>query len=107
MGEFSSRVEAQRQILKVVNSRDWPREQLFAVTAAAIQRWASTNGLDTSAAVVKLLNSASAQIFVMANHSDDPIAGIYALSKQRVVVLARQVQEELSRWDWPSQTSIA
>jgi len=52
-------------------------------------------------AIVKLLYSASAQIFVMANQSDDPIAGIYALSKQRVVVLARQVQEELSSWDSP------
>jgi hypothetical protein len=103
MGEFSSRVEAQRQILKVVNSRDWSGEQLFAVTTAAIQRWASTNGLDTSTAVVKLLHSASAQIFVMANHSDDPIAGTYSLSKQRVVVLARQVQEELSSWDSPNR----
>jgi hypothetical protein len=103
MGEFSSRVEAQRQILKVVNSRDWSGEQLFAVTTAAIQRWASTNGLDTSTAVVKLLHSASAQIFVMANHSDDPIAGTYSLSKQRVVVLARQVQEELSNWNSPNR----
>jgi hypothetical protein len=99
MGEFSSRVEAQRKILKVVNSRDWSGEQLFSVTTAAIQRWASTNGLDTSTTVVKLLHSASAQIFVMANHSDDPIAGTYALSKQKVLVLARQVQEEISSWD--------
>jgi hypothetical protein len=100
MGEFSSRVEAQRQILKVVNSRDWLGEQLFAVTTTAIQRWASTNGFDTSTTIVKLLHSASAQIFVMANHSDDPIAGTYAMSKQRVVVLARQLQEELSSCDF-------
>jgi hypothetical protein len=86
MGEFSSRVEAQRKILKVVNSRDWSGEQLFSVTTA-------------STTVVKLLHSASAQIFVMANHSDDPIAGTYALSKQKVLVLARQVQEEISSWD--------
>jgi hypothetical protein len=103
MGEFSSRVEAQRQILKVVNSRDCLGAQPFAVTTAAIQRWASTNGLDTSTAVVKLLHSVSAQIFVMANHIDDPIAETYSLSKQRVVVLARQVQEELSSWDSPNR----
>jgi hypothetical protein len=103
MGEFSSRVEAQRQILKVVNNRDWLGEQLFAITTPAIQRWASTNGLDTSTAVVKLLHSASAQIFVMANHSDDPIAGSYTLSKQKVLSIARQVQEELSSWDSPNR----
>ena len=39
-----------------------------------------------------LLHLACAQIFVMANHSDDPIAGPYSLSKQRVVVLARQIK---------------
>lgn len=105
MGEFSSRVETQRQILKVVNSRDWPSEQLFAVTTAAIQRWASINGLDTSTTIVKLLHSASVQIFVMANHSDDPIAGTAALSKQMVLVLARQVQEELSNWNSPGTGS--
>jgi hypothetical protein len=99
MGEFSSRVEAQRQILKVVNGRPWPREQLFALTTAAIQRWTSANGVDASTTFVKLLNSASAQIFVMANHSDDPIAGSYALSKQKVAAIAQQVGEELSTWD--------
>jgi len=94
----SSRVEAQRQILKAVNSREWSGEQLFALTTAAIQRWASANGVDTSTALVKLLNSASAQIFVMANHSDDPIAGSYVMSKQRVVAIALQVKEELAGW---------
>jgi hypothetical protein len=99
MGEFSSRVEAQRRILKVVNRKNWSGDQLFAVTIPAIQLWASTIGLDTSTPVVKLLHSASAQIFVMANHSDDPIAGSYTLSKQKVLSIAQQVREELSSWD--------
>ena len=44
MGEFGRRVEAQRQILKVVNSRDWSGEQLFAVTTSRN----STMGIDRS-----------------------------------------------------------
>jgi hypothetical protein len=98
MGEFSSRVESQRQILKVVNGEPWAKEQLFALTTSAIQRWASVNNVDMSTRLVKLLNSASAQIFVMANHSDDPIAGSYALSRQSVETIAGQLQEELSNW---------
>jgi hypothetical protein len=98
MGEFSSRVESQRQILKAVNSRPWAREQLFALTTNAIQRWASVNNVDSSSRLAKLLHSASAQIFVMANHSEDQIAGAYAISKERVDAIAAQVSEEISEW---------
>ena len=97
MGEFSSRIESQRQILKVVNSRPWPREQLFALTTTAIQRWASVNNVDSSSLLAKLLSSASAQIFVMANHSEDQIASAYALSKRRVDAIAAHVSEEISK----------
>jgi hypothetical protein len=98
MGEFSSRIESQRQILKAVNSRPWAGEQLFALTTSAIQRWASVNNIDTSSRLAKLLSSASAQIFVMANHSEDQIAGAYALSKKRVDAIAAKVIEEVSNW---------
>ena len=98
MGEFSSRIESQRQILKVVNSRPWPREQLFALTTTAIQRWASVNNVDSSSLLARLLSSASAQIFVMANHSEDQIAGAYTLSKERVDAIAVRVIEEVSNW---------
>ena len=96
MGEFSSRIESQRQILKAVNSRPWAREQLFALSRSAIQRWASVNNIDTSSHLARLLSSASAQIFVMANHSEDQIAGAYALSKERVNAIAVRVAEEVA-----------
>jgi len=98
MGEFSSRIESQRQILKAVNSRSWAKEQLLALTASGIQRWTSVNNVDSSSRLAKLLNSASAQIFVMANHSEDQISGAYALSKERVDAIAVQVGEEVSNW---------
>jgi hypothetical protein len=46
--------------------------------------------------LAKLLSSASAQIFVMANHSEDQIAGAYALSKERVNAIAVRVAEEVA-----------
>jgi hypothetical protein len=98
MGEFSSRIESQRRILKAVNSRPWAKEQLFALTATAIQRWVSVNNVDSSSRLVELLSSASGQIFVMANHSEDQVADAYTLSKEEVGVIAAQVAEEISRW---------
>jgi hypothetical protein len=97
MTELSNRVEAQRKILRVVNSRRWRNEQLFSLTTSAIYRWASRNGLDTSSKLFGLLSSASAQIFVTANHSDDPVAGTYLITQQRVTEIERDVKTEVAR----------
>lgn len=99
MEEFNTRIESQRQILKAVNSRPWAREQLFALNTTAIQRWTSANNVDSSSRLVKLLYSASAQIFVMANHSEDQIAPAYVMSKDRVGAIALQVSEEIAKWE--------
>jgi hypothetical protein len=95
MNEFSNRVDAQRQILRAVNNRPWKNEQLFALNQKAIQRWIVANQVDPSSKLVQLLNEASAQIFVMANHSDDPIAGAYLLTKERVYFIENLIREEL------------
>lgn len=92
MSEFSSRVEAQRRILKVVNEYAWPSEQLFALNSGAIQRWATGNLVDHSSSLYRLLNAASSEIFVMANHSDDPIAGTYAITRRRVEQIEKEVR---------------
>lgn len=97
MGEFSNRIESQRQILKAVNSRTWAKEQLFSLNTSAIQRWTSVNNVDSSSRLAKLLYSASAQIFVMANHSEDQIAQAYLLSKDRVDAIALKVCAEISK----------
>jgi hypothetical protein len=72
---------------------------LFALTISALERWASVNNVDTSSRLAKLLSSASAQIFVMANHSEDQITGAYALSRDTVNAIAAQVSQEISNWE--------
>ena len=96
MEEFSSRVEAQRQLVQAVNTHEWKREQLFALTEKAIQRWSTVNQIDSTTRLVKLLRAASLQVFVMANHSDDPIAGAYLLSRERVKTIEKELQAELA-----------
>ncbi|MGB0123174.1 MAG: hypothetical protein WBP63_07040, partial [Silvibacterium sp.] len=72
-------------------------EQLFALSANAIQRWVSANRLVESTTLVRLLYGASAEIFVMANHSDEPIAGTYLMSRQRVAAIKIEIENELDR----------
>ena len=96
MGEFSSRVDAQRQILKVVNDKPWKSEQLLALNSKAIQRWITVNHLDAATRLVTLLDEASSRIFVMANLSDDPIAADYKLTREQVDSLELNIREELA-----------
>lgn len=95
MSEFTGRVEAQRQILTAINRNASKVEQLFSLNAAAIQRWVAANHIVPSSPLVKLLHEASAQIFAMANHSDDPVAGTYKLTRQRVAALSQKIEREL------------
>lgn len=95
MSEFLSRVDAQRQLLKVVNEKSWGKEELFALTNKAITRWSSLNNIDSSSQLVQLLNAATSRLFVMANHSDDPIAGEYQLTYQEVVAIEAELRKAL------------
>ena len=97
MNEFNGRLEAQRRILKVVNESSTQNEQLFALNLKAISRWGTANGHDSSAAVTRLLSEASSNVFAMANNSDDPIAGSYAISTKRLRVLEDQIRVELAK----------
>ena len=80
MGEFSSRVDAQRQILKVVNSRDWHGGAALCLN----HRRDSTMGIDQLPQNIRYYCEAFALCFRSSvcdgnYNSDDPIAGIYAL----------------------------
>lgn len=95
MTELSNRIGAQRHIVKLVNQKHWKSEQLFALSDSSIKRWALANGIDAETRLVKLLHSASATFFTMANHSDDPIAGEYGLSRSNLAEIERLIAAEL------------
>jgi hypothetical protein len=91
MNEFSSRIDAQRSLLKIVNEKVRKNEELFSLTTKAIERWSSANSIGASSQIVQLLNAASSRIFTMANWSDDPIAGEYILSEQEVSAIGEEI----------------
>ena len=96
MSEFSSRVEAQRRLLKIVNDYSWSGEPLIALNEGAIDRWAITNKLDSSSRFLSLLRDASSRIFVMANNSDDPICGAYRISSIELLEIGNKLSVALA-----------
>lgn len=70
---FSDRMDAQRVVLKQINQMAWPREELFALSEDAIQRWVSTNRLGDDNEVVKLAREAGDALLFLANASQEQI----------------------------------
>ena len=95
MSEFLNRMNAQRAILQVVNSRRW-REELFGLSAQAIDRWVSSNNLGSDAEVVSLLRRASDHLSFLANKSQEQVSDEYRRAIENVEHLAREIGEKLT-----------
>jgi hypothetical protein len=79
MGDsFSDRMDAQRVILKQINQIAWPREELFALSEDAIQRWLSVNRLGEDNKVVKLAREAGDALLFLANASQEQVSPEYS-----------------------------
>jgi hypothetical protein len=94
MTEFNSRIEAQRQVLQIVNSRPWA-EELFSLSSKAIQRWIFVNRLNAGSSIVSLVQLAAKELFFLANHSEDQISREYLTSAQQIAEIARLLKTEM------------
>ncbi|MEW6159833.1 MAG: hypothetical protein AB1813_20570, partial [Verrucomicrobiota bacterium] len=64
MNEFINRIDAQRRILQVVNSFKWETEELFGLSAKAIERWVAVNRI-AEPRLVDLVSQAAAKLFFL------------------------------------------
>ena len=71
MSEFSNRIKAQREALKVVNGSGLFREPLLSLTEKAIDRWSNNNTLSNTDRSILLLKEMSGTLFFLANKSQE------------------------------------
>jgi len=91
---FSNRIEAQRQVLQLVNRRNWGTEQLFGLSAKAIERWIAVNRMDPEANLIKLVKSASEKLFFLANRSQEQISEEYKAMSCEIASIAKTIELE-------------
>ncbi|MGB8541024.1 MAG: hypothetical protein WCD49_05225 [Candidatus Acidiferrales bacterium] len=94
MSEFNSRIEAQRQILQLVNRKKWEKEELFGLSNHAIDRWISVNRIDPESRLVGLVRSASSKLFFLANKSQEQVSEEYKAVSSEIVSIARNIGTE-------------
>jgi hypothetical protein len=95
MNEFNNRIEAQRQILQLVNRYGWAVEELFGLSAKGIGRWISVNRIDPKAALVELVQTASSKLFFLANKSQEQVSSEYRDASTEISLLTAAIESEV------------
>jgi hypothetical protein len=97
MHEFNNRIEAQRSILKTINSRNWAAEELAGLSHNTIERWISANRIDPESRLVALVKECGAKLFFLANKSQDQISPEYEQAAGQLESVRHAIESELKR----------
>ena len=92
MDEFVNRTAAQRRVLRVVNQRKWPQEELFGLSRKAIGRWVVSNGIPTESPLLDLIEQASTKLFFLANKSQEQISEEYQTVSSEITAITLQIE---------------
>lgn len=92
MDEFVGRMQTQRHILHVVNSKVSRAEELCGLSAGALRRWELAHQLSPSSELMILLRELSSELFFMATRSQEPVSDEYKLHQQNIIRLVGQLE---------------
>src|SRR5258706_13185421 len=96
MNEFINRIEAQRRILQVVNRVNWETEELFGLSAKAIERWVGVNRV-AEPRLIDLVSQAAAKLFFLANKSQEQVSPEYRATAREVTSIASAIESEVKK----------
>jgi len=98
MSEFNNRIDAQRRILRTVNSTLRLKEELYGLSAGALERWSRTNAIDPGHAVLRLLHEAADKLFFLSNKSQEQITDEYSALSAEVDRLSIEIRVACSHF---------
>ena len=84
MDEFNNRMDAQRNVLKVINRQVDKKEELCGLSKKAIERWIVANQINSQSEVCQILYSISEKLFFLANKSQEQISEEYRLVSSEI-----------------------
>lgn len=94
MSEFNNRVDAQRSILLSLNHAGW-KEELYGLSAGAIDRWLAANAVDRGSELARLLFELGAKLFFLAHKSQEQVTEDYRSRTEEVHRLAQRIPDLL------------
>lgn len=97
MSDFNNRIDAQRNILRLVNTRVWQTEELSGLSSKAINRWILANQIDATSPLAELISVAGLALFFLANKSQEQVTDEYKHRSQQVAVLISKIETEIQK----------
>lgn len=91
MSEFQNRIDAQREVLAVINTAGF-REELLGLSAKSIERWATATFVAKEDALFKKLTEISGNLFFLATKSQEQITEDYSLLSRKVSALIKELR---------------
>lgn len=95
MDEFLNRLNAQKEVLRLVNSKAWPIEQLISLNEKAILRWKNSNKISDDSRCFQLVMKASELLFTLATRSQEQISEDYQGSEDAFRELIANLRNEM------------
>lgn len=94
MNEFNNRIDAQREILNLVNRKLWT-EELYGLSAGAIERWIRSNNIDPTTELPRTIYESARKLFFLANKSQEQITDEYRLLSIEVSEITKHIAKML------------
>lgn len=95
MNEFNNRIDAQRNILRIVNKRSWRAEELTGLSNKAIDRWVLVNQIDATSRLAELIRAVGRALFFLANKSQEQVTDEYKHRSREVFALTNEIATEI------------
>lgn len=87
MDEFNNRMDAQRNILEVINRQTGYTEELCGLSKNAIERWIASNHINPRSEICEILFQITNKLFFLANKSQEQITNEYKLLSSEISAL--------------------
>ena len=95
MSEFNNRMDAQRDILGVVNRQTGYSEELCGLSKKAIERWISSNQLNPKSETCDILFQIGKKLFFLANKSQEQITEEYKALSSKISLLKISLEKSM------------
>lgn len=96
MDQFNNRMDAQRRVLRVVNTAQRWQEELCGLSAKAIERWIRVNQIPADGRASGLVVAISELLFFLATKSQDQLSKEYTTLFADVESLTDNLEKELA-----------
>ena len=95
MDEFNNRMDAQRDILEVVNRQAGCSEELCGLSKEAIERWITSNQLNRKSDTCNILFQIAKKLFFLANKSQEQITEEYKALSSEISALKINLEKSI------------